>query len=212
MRCSVLKKKIMELNPQVKIICNSFDNLQDSNVIICVNQSTKQIIKYNKLCRKNNIKFISLQSSNNKGILFVDAGDNHIVSNITGENYEPIQVLSCDKEFVFTTNGHDFQSGDTIKFSNLQGTNLEFLNNEFSIIVNDKKSFKLVSKIPNDFNFINGTVSYVDIPIVINHQNYETQIINPTMNFLSDSDIIKNYVSVINPFSIINFTHLFLFN
>lgn len=196
MRCDILKKKITELNPQVQIVSNNYNNLLDSDVIICINQPHEQIIEFNNICRKHNIKFVNLQSSNNKGILFVDAGDNHVVSNITGENYEPIQVLSCDKEFNFTTNNHDFQSGDTIKFSNLQGSNIDILNNEFTIIVNDTKSFKLNVNfsIPNNFNFINGTITYVDKHVIISHQNYETQIKNPTMNFMSDENLIKNYV------------------
>jgi len=196
MRCYVLKNKILELNPQVQIFCNSYDYLNESEVIICVNQSEEKIKKYNNMSRKNNAKFISLQSSNNKGILFVDAGNSHLVSNITGENYEPIQVLSCDKEFVFTTNGHDFQTGDTIKFSNLQGTGIDILNKEFIIRANDRLKFRLNGDLtmPDNFNFINGTVSYVDKHVEITHQDYETQIKNPTMNFLSDENLIKNYV------------------
>ena len=195
MRCDILEKKIKELNTQVNIICNDIDNLKYSNVIICINQSTEYIIELNNLYRKNNVKFISLKSSDNKGILFVDANDTHIVTNITGENYEPIQVLSCDKEFNFMTNGHNFQSGDTIKFSNLQGINIDILNNEFTITTNNYKSFKLNTNfsIPENFNFINGTVNYIDKQIIINHQDYKTQIINPTINFLSDKDLIKNY-------------------
>lgn len=195
LRCDILKKRILELNPQIEIICN-LDNLIESNVLICINQTNEDIIKYNTFCRLNNIKFISLQSSNNTGILFVDAGNNHTVSNIRGENYESIQVLSCDEECNFMTNGHEFQSGDTIKFTNLQGNNLEILNNEFTIITNNNKSFKLDTnlKLPSNYNFINGTITYIDKPITINHQNYETQIKNPTMNFLSDENIIKNYL------------------
>jgi len=195
MRCDILKKKIIELNSQVNIICNDFDNLKYSNVIICINQSTEYIIELNNLYRKNNVKFISLKSSDNKGILFVDAGDNHIISNITGEIYEPIQVLSCDKEFNFITNGHNFQSEDTIKFSNLQGINIDILNSEFTITTNNYKSFKLNTNfsIPENFNFINGTVNYINKQIIIHHQDYKTQITNPTMNFLSDKDLITNY-------------------
>jgi ubiquitin-activating enzyme E1 len=196
MRCYVLMNKILELNPQVNIVCNSYDRLKESDVIIYINQSEDRIIRYSKLCRKYNIKFISLKSSNNKGILFVDAGNNHKVLNITGENYEPVQVLSCNKEFIFITNGHEFQTGDTIKFSNLQGTNIDILNNEFVITTNDSKTFQLNSDLifPENFNFINGTITYVDKHIIINHQDYETQIMNPTMNFLSDENLVKNYV------------------
>ena len=196
LRCDILKNKIIDLNPQVEIICNSYDDLVKSDVIICINQTIETNIEFNNLCRKNNIKFISLQSSNNKGILFVDAGINHIVSNISGENYEPIQVLSCNTEFIFTTNGHNFQTGDTIKFINLQGTNVNILNNEFNIVSINNYTFKINVNfiVPDNFNFINGTVIYVDKNIIINHQNYEIQIKNPTVNFMSDENLIKNYI------------------
>jgi len=214
LRCDILKNKINELNPHIQIVCNSLCNtndnlintlcnsndnlintLCDTNVIICVNQSVENIIKYNNYCRKNNKKFISLQSSNNKGVLFVDAGDEHIVSNITGENYEPLQILSCDKQFNITTNGHEFQSGDYIKFSNLQGTNVNILDNEYSITVINKKSFKLNTDIivPEDFNFINGTAIYIDKPIIINHSNYES-FNNTEKNYNKQEDLIQNYV------------------
>lgn len=196
MRSYILMNNILQLNSQINIVCHSYDRLKESDVIICVNQTEDRIVRYNNLCRKYNIKFISLKSSNNKGILFVDAGENYKVANITGENYEPVQVLSCNKEFIFITNGHEFQTGDTIKFSNLQGNNVDILNNEFVITTDDTKTFKLNNDLifPDDFNFINGTITYVDKHVIINHQDYVTQIINPTMNFLSDESLIKNYI------------------
>jgi ubiquitin-activating enzyme E1 len=195
-RCYALKRKILELKSDIIISCNEYRNLQKSDVIICINQSYEKIIKINNLCRENNIKFINLQSSNNKGLLFIDVGDNYTFSNITGENYESIQVLSCDRDLNFITNEHNFQSGDTIKFCNLQGSNIEILNNEFIITVHNRKSFKLNVDftIPNNFEFINGTVIYINKNITINHQDYKTQIINPTMNYLSDPSLINNYV------------------
>ena len=195
LRCCILKNKINELNSQVEIICNSYSQLSETNIIICVNQSSENIIKYNTFCRENNKKFISLQSSNNKGILFIDAGNEHIISNITGENYEPIQVLSCDNEFNIITNEHEFQTGDYIKFYNLQGTDIDILENEFMIIVNNNRSIKLDTniKVPDNFNLINGVIKYIDKQFIINHQDYITQLNNPTINFLSDQELIKTY-------------------
>jgi len=199
-RCYALKKKILKLNPNILISCNEYNNLRKSDVIICINQTYEKIIKINILCRENNIKFINLKSSNNKGILFIDVGDNYTFSNITGEIYEPIQVLSCDKQFNFITNGHNFQSGDTIKFYNLQGLNTDILNNEFIITVHNKKSFKIniessnSFKVPDSFEFINGTVIYVNKNVSISHQDYKTQLLNPTMNCLSDPSLITNYI------------------
>jgi len=194
LRNLVLKNKIEELNPYVKVSCiDSIDEIT-ANIIICINNNNNEIKNLNNYCRINNKKFISVQSSNNKGIIFVDAGTEHLVTNISGENYEPIQIISLDETGKITTNGHDFQSGDTILLTNLQGDNIKQFNKEYVIENINNLCFKLNNFEFNKFNFVNGTAVYIDKPIYINHNNYETEIINPTMNFLSDESIIKNYI------------------
>ena len=175
LRCDIIRREILKLNYQMEITCNSYYDLLESNVIICINQSEDNIIKYNDICRTHNIKFISLKSSNNKGVLFVDAGNNYSYLNTT---HEPVQILSCNyknNEITFITNGHEFQSGDTIKFIKLQGTNIDILNYEFIINVISKWNFKISLLIPEKFNFINGTVIHINKSIIINHEAYETK-------------------------------------
>jgi ubiquitin-activating enzyme E1 len=197
LRNEVLSKKIQELNQNCTIIpINNLDNLEDNDVLICINLYNDDYEYYNEYTRKNNQKFICLNSSNNQGFLFVDAGENHIITNISGENYEPVQVLNIDYNGLVTTNGHDYQSGDIIYFSNLQGSDLEEFNNKFKITVKSKYQFSInIENFKNvNFNFINGTCNYVDIPIIINHECFYKEIINPTMHPMSDSNIVKNYI------------------
>ena len=194
-RHECLMDKLSELNPNIsiKLIDNILEN-SNFDVIICINQEEDQIIYYNNLCRVNNKKFISLRSSNNNGIIFVDAGQSHLVANISGENYELIQILNIDSDCKVKTNGHELQSGDVIKITNLQGENVEQFNQEFIIESLTKYEFKLTNFKPTSFKFINATANYIDNPIYIGHQTYDKQILNPSMNFLSDENIIKNYI------------------
>ena len=195
-RCQVLKDKLKELNSDIEVIINDFDKLHNCDVLVTVNKLNNEIINYNKYCRFYNKKFISVKCSNNNGMIFIDSGEKHIFTNKTGENYNSVQILNIDKFLNIKTNGHEFQTGDSIKLSNLQGINISILDNEFVITVIDKFNFKLNTDIivSDNFIFVNGTATYIDKPFQIKHQDYETEILNPTLNFMSDINIIKNYV------------------
>jgi ubiquitin-activating enzyme E1 len=191
-RTEILGSKIHELNPTIKI---NYQEYEEADVIICINQSYAYNRFYNKYCRKNNKKFISIQSSNNIGIVFVDVGSNHLINNITGKNYEPISILSIDNFGKVTTNGHNFQSGDTILLCNLEGINTEKINKEFIIESINKYTFMLCNYIFDDtIIFINGIANYIDKPIKINHNSYKDEYKLPTMNSMSYSDLITNYI------------------
>lgn len=189
-----LQSKLKELNPNISI--ELIENLETSNtdVVICINQDEEQIICYNNFCRSYNKKFISLKSSNNTGIIFIDAGSSHLVTNISGENYEPIQILDIDSNCKVKTAGHEFQSDDVVMITNLQGENIEQFNKKFTIEVLSKYEFKLNGLQPSSFKFINATANYIDKPTYITHNKYSDQLATPTMNFLSDKNIIEKYV------------------
>jgi ubiquitin-activating enzyme E1 len=177
-RTTVLSEKLKELNLNIDIIVlEDIDHIPTINVMITINQVNNKL--YNKCCHKKNIKMISLQCSGNNGLIFVDAGKNHLVTNITGENYEPIQIIDIENNII-TTAGHEFQSGDTILLS---------LNNkEYKIEIINKYKIKLLDYSEN-FNFVNGTISYVDVPIIINHEKYS---INEEYNYIKyDYEIIS---------------------
>jgi ubiquitin-activating enzyme E1 len=174
----ILSKKINELNPYVKtnIIDNIYDeynniiNIPIVNVLIVVNQNYENIIKFNIYCRKNNIKFIYLNSHKFEGHIFVDAGNKHIINEVSSENFEPIQLLSIDNTGLVTTNSHDFQSGDLIEIYNIQGVDIEFLNQSWFIDIVSKNTFKLRNFENNNFTFLNGSAKYISQPIEIHHK------------------------------------------
>jgi ubiquitin-activating enzyme E1 len=180
-RCEVLASKIQT---EVTITKEFL-----GNVIISINQSLDFDIKLNEYCRSNNKKFIRVQSSNNVGIIFVDAGLNHLVTNLTGENYEPIQIISMENN-VIITNGHDYQTGDTIRLSNLQGENVKELEKEFTIEVINRFKFSLKDFNNNNIKLLNGTSHYVDKSIYINHNDLKSEIQNADNYIHSDIEII----------------------
>lgn len=192
---NILKKQLEKLNPNITIICvNSIYDIDYTDIIICINKDKDELIEINNFYKLSETKFISLHSSNNKGIIFVDAGNNHLVTNITGEVYEPVQILSLDNTGLITTNGHEFQTGDTILLTNLQGENINNLNMQYTIEVINKYKFKLNNLEYNNFVFINGTAEYIDKPIYINHNSYEHELSNIDTVQIEDIDLIKNYI------------------
>jgi len=74
----VLKKKISELNTSVNIkIISSLEDIEDYDLVIVINKSNEEIRHLNNICHEYNKKFISLQSSNNIGSIFVDNCKSH---------------------------------------------------------------------------------------------------------------------------------------
>jgi len=74
-------------------------------------------------CRSNNSKRVS-------GIVFVDAENSHLVIDSTCETIESVKIgeITLDEKVrCATNNSHDFQSGDYIRFENMEGTNVKQL-------------------------------------------------------------------------------------
>lgn len=182
-RHNVLKEKLCELNESLNIInISSLEDLESIDVLIVVNKNKEEIIHYNNLCRDYNKKFISVQSSNNNGIIFVDAGLNHIVKNIIGKKYESVQINNIDNTGKVTTNGHEFESGQTVFINNL--------NKEYVIEVINNNVFKLNNFDNFEFKFINGNATYIDKNIYVNHKSYEEQLDVPVYIY-SDIEIVS---------------------
>jgi ubiquitin-activating enzyme E1 len=200
-RSLILKDKLLELNPSVNInIINEKELLNDNiNVYITINRNESEIIKYNLLARKNNSKFISLNSNNFKGDIFVDAGEEHIINEVSSENYESIQILNITNDGIIHTHGHEYQTGDLIKLNNFEGKNIEiFLNKTWEIIVINRFAFKLkdFQFINNDFQFINGISNYVQKQIIINSKTFDK--VEKPLSFTYSNDNLKEYIPVVS--------------
>jgi len=161
-----LKNKLMELNPNVNIIC--VDNYEQNQLVtIIINKDNDYINKVNDYTRLINKKLIVLFSSGLKGSIFVDANINHVITDIDGEIYDPIQIKDIDKNGILTTIGpHDFQDNDLIK---IEGTEFD---NTYEINIIDRFSFKLLNFNHDNFKFINGTVIYIKKEYNINHKRF----------------------------------------
>jgi len=201
-RSLILKPKIQELNPNITVnIINKDDEITNLNAtLIIVNQSPDQVIYYEK---NFNCKTVAVFSKGIAGVVFVNAKENHLITDIMGENIEPVQIGSVElngKVICAPHHSHDFQSGDKIKFINIQGRNVEQFNDvEFEINVISPTSFMIKDFNKKDFTFINGTAIYIKKQLYINHKSFEEQLNEPTFNFsFDDSDLI--FINIISYF------------
>jgi len=174
-RASVLAPKLMELNPYISVSC--VDNFCcNQTVTILINMPIETVQEVNNYCRDNNLKMVALWSHSLYGTIFVDANVNHIIMDATGENIANVQ-LGCITPAGLVTcaanNSHDFQTGDTVCFTNLQGTNLESLSNDYTVTVINKTTFS-INNFPDmtDMTFINGTAVHVKKSITISHNKF----------------------------------------
>lgn len=213
-KSQVLQSRLQELNPYVTIhIAESFKVNQD--VTICVNQPVHVVEQVSKWTREQGTKLVVLYSKGVSGIVFVDAGNSHTVTDATGENVEPVQIggITSDGKVVCATHAsHDFQSGDTIEFTNLEGTGLDvFVGKQWTIKVNNPTNFHLVdfeSNVTEPFVFINGTAVHIKKPINVTHVTWSEQVINPTLSFSFDMDLaeklVKTYIKMFSSDSNVN--------
>ena len=186
-RSNVLAPKIQELNPYISVTPIEDISKYDDSIAIIVNDLNNSM--------KNNFKrTVNIFSKGCAGMIFVNAGDNHIVNDITGENIESVQIGSIDntgKVICATNHSHNFQTNDVITFSNLEGKNIDYFKEEFTIDVISPTVFKLKNFNHNNFEFINGTSIHVKKPVTINHKSFTDMIKEPTFNFsFDDSQLV----------------------
>ncbi len=199
-RAEVLVPKLQELNPYVTIhVAHSYQ--QDQNVTIVINQPVETVKEISKYTRLSNSKLIVLYSSGISGAIFVDAGNSHLITDSTGENIEPVQIgeiLSNGTVNCAPNSSHDFQDGDYIMITNLQGDNVEQFEKEWRIKNTKKTSFVLcdfnTDNTLNKFSFVNGTAIHIKKSETICHQDFTQQIEEPTLSFSFDMDGSRDIV------------------
>jgi ubiquitin-activating enzyme E1 len=188
-RSEVLIPKVQELNPYVVLKkINSEDDFIVNSVLIIVNKSTSEI---SRLEKKFGYRMVVVFSKGVAGMVFVNAGEKHVVLDSMGENIEPVQIGSIDssgKIQCAPNTSHDFQSGDYIRFTNLEGDNIDKLSDkEFKIQVISPTCFKL--ELNDDLTNVklnNGTAILIKKPIEVNHQQFSEQVKSPSFNFSFD--------------------------
>jgi ubiquitin-activating enzyme E1 len=200
-RCIALAPRIQELNPYVSINpTNSLANGQ--KVTIVINQPINVVREVNRYSRTACTKMVSLWSGGMSGTIFVDAGENHMVLDSTGENIESVQIANITLDGIVTlapNNVHEFQSGDIIKFTNMDGNNMKEFEKEWEIDVVNKSSFKLRNFTNTGFQFINGTAQHIKVPITVNHMDFPNQLESPNL-VASGAFDMDHYMSVVRTY------------
>jgi len=170
-------KDLLELNINIKIVKNY---KQNQNITIIINQLLDYIIEINQYTRIINSKLIVLFSYNIGGHIFVDAGPEHIINDITGETIDNVQLKSISLNGLVTSiENHNFQTNDKIILENIEGENIEILQDSiWTIEVITKNIFKLNNFNVKEFKFINGTALYLKQSITINHSRFNNKLLN----------------------------------
>jgi len=169
-----------------------------NSIVVVINKTIEETIEINNKCRQNNSKMVYIMCSGLSGSLFVDALDEHIVMDTTGEIRESIQI----KDIKYVNNmitihcdmNYNLNIGDMVQFKYLQGTSINVLYDyEWYVVETNSNNFKIQSKcnfvFPLDFEFINGTIEYIMVPTTFNH--------NSLINMLSYTDNITNNINAI---------------
>ena len=195
-RSRVLSEKIKELNPYVNVVpIFSEKEIPTYSILIIVNQSPEKVIYYEK--RFSN-KMVCVFSTGIAGMVFSYAGKNHTITDTMGDTIEPVQIGSIDtvgNVLCAQNNKHDFQSGDYIKFENVEGINVsKLLDNEFKINVISPTCFTITNEFDfSEIKLSNGTAIIIKKSISITHQPFSVQIEKPSFNLsFDDSEIIFN--------------------
>jgi hypothetical protein len=162
------------------------------SILILVNQKPEFIKQFSN-------KMVVVFSKGVAGSIFVNAGPEHLVTDPTGENIEPLEIGTISASGVVEcapNSVHEYQTNDYITFTNLEGTNLDYFKSEYQIEIINKKSFQLKNFNHTDFTFKNGTAVHIKKPITVNHKTFEEILKEPSYNFsFEDSDMIfKSFV------------------
>ena len=180
-RAKVLSFKLQELNNNCLIHTTKELN-NNQNVTIFINKEYKEVTSKVVVLYS---RYINEFGAN--GCIFVDAGDNHIITDLTGEIFHPVHIKSINNNIITCTTNHKLDDNDIITFYNLEGDNLDQFDVEFKIRVVNRNSFKIEYN-PSPYTFINGMIKLVKKPIIINHSRFN--------NVKSDDEIINYYLSL----------------
>jgi len=211
-KSSILITYLKELNPYTTLydVDTITPDILENSTLVVVNQTFDKAIELNKMVRELNSKMVYVCSSGLTGFVFVDAGDSHSVLDTIGENIEPVQIGNVTDTGIVSCAihcEHDFQTGDLITFTNLEGETLGYFEREFKIRVINKTTFQLEDFRPTSgrsdgklFKFVNGTAIHIKQETIFKHKSLEEQLVEKSLvgfDWDSDGKIIDTYRELI---------------
>lgn len=180
-----LQKNMIDLNTDVSIIpVTTFRCNQD--ITILIDTSLEIIEEINNYTREINKKLICLFTYGIGGCIFVDAGNNHIIYETSSEVYNDIQIENMNNYgIIYCIDNHGLQNDDNIIFTNLEGTNIKYLQDkEWKITILTKNSLMLNDfEVDNTFTLLNGIIKRIPTQITISHKQFDkNDFINMNIN------------------------------
>ena len=185
-------KKLDELNSGC--IIKNIKSIHDIkfDVVILLNESINKIIKIEKEL-DDNTRLICGCTTNFNGFIFVNAKE-FISYNPLGEIPEENQIkIITNDGFVHCQSKIKLKTNDIIKFLNLDGNNIDFLNKEWSITTKSSYVFQLNDFPKKEFIFRNGSIIKIIQTNKIKHNNFSNIIIkNSVIDLYKNENIFKN--------------------
>jgi ubiquitin-activating enzyme E1 len=185
-RADILRSQISELNSNVKVVSHTENIDEDlikqfTSVVLC-NQSFDESIRVNNICRKHNIKFTLGRCGGVFGMVFNDFGE-FTIHDTDGEDSQLFNISEIDNDGnVITLDNHNLQDNDIIKFTNVDGTNLDrLLEKTYKIKVITSSKFQIIDFDLINFKFKNSSAIKQKQSDVINFKSFEENIIDPNL-------------------------------
>lgn len=163
--------------------------LTQFDVVVCCDQNYDTAVAINRICRKNNaqkrIGFILADTFGMVGAIFVDFGPDFICVDPSGREINTALVSGVSNEergvvYLHTDANMPFQSGDFVKFSEVEGMDELNAQEPMEITVKDKHSFTIGDTRAFKPYISGGVVKEVRRPKHIQFICFEEAISNPS--------------------------------
>lgn len=141
-------EQISTLNPNVEVKKEKVltaDVVKRYKCVVFCDYTIYDLLYWNRLCRENNVKFISLQTHGLIFSMFCDFGD-HVVSDMTGETPNQGIITQVKLNTLVTSDPHKLFTGDVVQIEGIK----ELSETNYVVKVVTAQTFKLIKFNPND--------------------------------------------------------------
>lgn len=187
-RAEVSRSLLAELNPYVKTsVLDSFSpELVKNYNVVCFTEvftTFEDVVEIDKICRENKVGFILSETLGAAGYIFLDYGEQFVITDADGEQTKSFIVSNITNEGLVTVHEdkrHSFQDGDYVKFVEVQG--MEEINNRepIQITVTGPHSFKLNLDCSKFGAYARqGVVENVKVPKIVGYHSLAQSVENP---------------------------------
>ena len=203
----LLTEYLRRLNPSLRVSIISRDDLvphgEGTGIVLCVDRPIETQLQLNRLSRRKNFPFVSVETAGVYGRTFCDFGDSFIIHDLDGETplvvpLDHVEIIDEDActVIIHCVDGerHDVSQGDQIQFQLRNGDLLEFEcmvvkvqgPYQFTVQVrsNDRNLSDLVMKIDEEASSFSRvklpkSVSFLPLEIALEKMKEDESLFSP---------------------------------